>query len=905
MDALESFDPRSLTPPAPSPEWLEPPGCAGLLESDSSLLLIEAGPGFGKTALLAEIHCHAVARGDAAVWLDLAGAPLSGVQLVKRVLLGFARGPLGGRSTALALALTEPDIPPSVLLQVLLAEVDAQDRPCVLFLDGAQLSVDASPNFSACDVIRTLALRPSSRFRLQISGSLAVIDHVHGPGLSADGYRCLLASDLRLEREQVGTLLRRHVPEAIDAELPDLIHEQIRGWPAGVMLAIEALRRTRSHHVTDRFLRTWRGELARYFDTRMLASATQDEREYLRHASQFRIFTAGLLTSGMSPATAFNVSHAVLAAKGALLEPLEPAASNRGGSRQSVLSCYPAFRRYLEDRFLDTLTPEQRRRGQREAIVLLQELGFHADAVDSLLDLGEPEAAAALIEEHCEAILERTDVGRIRGWRERLDESHLGPLALLTLAWAELLVSDVAEAEQLIDAARQRTAGRAPPIAVAAHLLVLELGVAALSDDLAQVIERIDLWQREFAGHDSTWLAHHMSNARSYVAMHAGEQIPAAWLAHGSWRSGDEVDLPRVVRHCYQAKTSLLAGRFDAVRSEISRAEELADLLPDRMAGARYLPLTVEGLLAWEQGDLGMIYARLEPRMSEILASTLIAHRHDAVTAVARARSARGDFASALQLLEEAKAGPGARMPNRFALELDREQLRILCFQGQAGLAGQLLAAMRGKAEGAVQTADQYQSLARILLSSDGLVAYATDEYQQAYVCLSELLQALGARGAVGRYPALQAMGLMIAILWQLGRRHEALEQMGRLLPIARTAGMRQTFLDWRTVIDEPLAAFVDERSGDPAAAYALSLLERKGEPAEQDASLAAEDGLLDLLSKREWQVLSLAANGLSTKAIAKQLSISPNTVKWHLKNGYEKTGVRNRAEASRLFVSR
>ena len=64
------------------------------------------------------------------------------------------------------------------------------------------------------------------------------------------------------------------------------------------------------------------------------------------------------------------------------------------------------------------------------------------------------------------------------------------------------------------------------------------------------------------------------------------------------------------------------------------------------------------------------------------------------------------------------------------------------------------------------------------------------------------------------------------------------------------------------------------------------------------------EGELIDLLSKREWQVLSLAANGLSTKAIAKQLAISPNTVKWHLKNGYEKTGVRNRAEASRLFVS-
>ncbi|MBE9099735.1 response regulator transcription factor [Vacuolonema iberomarrocanum] len=56
-------------------------------------------------------------------------------------------------------------------------------------------------------------------------------------------------------------------------------------------------------------------------------------------------------------------------------------------------------------------------------------------------------------------------------------------------------------------------------------------------------------------------------------------------------------------------------------------------------------------------------------------------------------------------------------------------------------------------------------------------------------------------------------------------------------------------------------------------------------------------------LSDREQEVLSLVAEGHNNSEIARQLYVSPNTVKTHVRGILNKLGVKNRIQAAILAV--
>lgn len=69
-------------------------------------------------------------------------------------------------------------------------------------------------------------------------------------------------------------------------------------------------------------------------------------------------------------------------------------------------------------------------------------------------------------------------------------------------------------------------------------------------------------------------------------------------------------------------------------------------------------------------------------------------------------------------------------------------------------------------------------------------------------------------------------------------------------------------------------------------------------------AQRAAEDPVLQSLTDREREVLVLLARGMTNKEIAKELTITPNTVKRHLKSLFAKLDVNTRSAASAKAIS-
>ncbi|MDN7484025.1 helix-turn-helix domain-containing protein [Burkholderia orbicola] len=62
----------------------------------------------------------------------------------------------------------------------------------------------------------------------------------------------------------------------------------------------------------------------------------------------------------------------------------------------------------------------------------------------------------------------------------------------------------------------------------------------------------------------------------------------------------------------------------------------------------------------------------------------------------------------------------------------------------------------------------------------------------------------------------------------------------------------------------------------------------------------ATRPGATGNLSARELEILDYVARGLSNKEIARALRVAPETIKWHLKNIFEKLNVTSRIQAVR-----
>jgi DNA-binding NarL/FixJ family response regulator len=66
-----------------------------------------------------------------------------------------------------------------------------------------------------------------------------------------------------------------------------------------------------------------------------------------------------------------------------------------------------------------------------------------------------------------------------------------------------------------------------------------------------------------------------------------------------------------------------------------------------------------------------------------------------------------------------------------------------------------------------------------------------------------------------------------------------------------------------------------------------------------------SESDITEVLSKRELEILTLVAKGLANAEIAKQLFVSPQTVKQHLHHIFDKLKVKNRTQAAVLMRQR
>ncbi len=292
--------------------------------------------------------------------------------------------------------------------------------------------------------------------------------------------------------------------------------------------------------------------------------------------------------------------------------------------------------------------------------------------------------------------------------------------------------------------------------------------------------------------------------------------------------------------------------------------------------------------VACERNDLDTAAEHL--RLSRALgdAAGLPQYPHRWRVADARLHAARGDLPRALELLEEAERvyfGDFAPDVRPIAALRTRLQLR----RGNTTSAESW---MRAHPTDELSYLREFEHItaAMVLLARHG----AEPSVQEATRLLEKLLAAAEAGGRTGS---------VIEILVQLalaseteGHRARAIDQLRRALVLAEPEGQLRVFLDARPSLTALLRRVEPD---SPGWQHAQAVLAADGPPIESRAK-ASTASLVDPLSERELDVLRLLDSDLSGPAIARQLSVSVNTVRSHTQHIYAKLGVTKRREAVR-----
>ncbi|CAG4894018.1 HTH-type transcriptional regulator MalT [Paraburkholderia gardini] len=138
------------------------------------------------------------------------------------------------------------------------------------------------------------------------------------------------------------------------------------------------------------------------------------------------------------------------------------------------------------------------------------------------------------------------------------------------------------------------------------------------------------------------------------------------------------------------------------------------------------------------------------------------------------------------------------------------------------------------------------------------------------------------------------------------GRPDAARQAVLSTLRRGHRLGLVRSLLDADPGALDLITEVVQGEAHDPVLSFYVNRLQAAqnatvasvAEPAVQPGSRSAPATGAETLSERETRVVGLLAQALPNKKIARTLGISPETVKWHLKNIYGKLGVTSRDEA-------
>jgi LuxR family transcriptional regulator, maltose regulon positive regulatory protein len=522
------------------------------------------------------------------------------------------------------------------------------------------------------------------------------------------------------------------------------------------------------------------------------------------------------------------------------------------------------------------------------------------EAVQHAIAAGDSDRAISWIKNCAMALIKRGDLFTLLEWQRQFpDELMRGQCEVrLAIAWGLSLAQRFDEALKLAtDIEGDIAAMRLPESDLLCECQAIRSVAIVLKDDTERALP---LAQDCVNRSSDPWTANVASNVVRLSHMKAGnlKQFHATpWIPYSVEEDRRNV-FASVYRHCLnglaEERQIHLAAADRHYREGLRIAEQHVG--PNSIAAA--LPASLIARIKYERGQLDEAEASVIDRASLISAGTMLDCVWSAYFVIARAAAARMNFERARTILERAENQGVARDWGRLSAGAIAEQARLYLNDGRLDEAAACVDRLERLARKhpasrpcAWSEIEWYHKLTR---------AHLLGQQARPDEAISVLQQLQREAEAMQHRQFLICIAIRLsAVQLSAGKVAEAMNRFHRVLAACGAAGLYQTVLDEGPVISKLLQT--TQESGKvkadliPYVDRLVAGLRRGG----QD-HLASTSGaqILSALSPRETDILTLIAEGLSNKEIARNLDIGPETVKSHIKSVFTKLGVERRAHA-------